>query len=93
MDISIIIIFFLLRNIPQIPNKNKIIESARYFTKSIIIERFKLTAIVAFRQSFIINFIDKLRLQRTLTHFTFLRLCFRVKAKHLQPTKGLIQYL
>lgn len=27
--------FFLLRNIPQIPNKNKIIETERYFTRSI----------------------------------------------------------
>ena len=35
MDISIIIMFFLLRNMPQIPNKNKIMETVRYLTKSI----------------------------------------------------------
>ena len=35
MDINIIIMFFLLRNIPQMPNKNKIIETAKYLTKSI----------------------------------------------------------
>src|SRR5689334_12529303 len=36
IDISITIIFFLFKKIPQIPNKKSIIETVRYRDKSII---------------------------------------------------------
>ena len=35
IDINIIIMFFLFKKMPQMPSKNKIVETARYLTKSI----------------------------------------------------------
>ena len=45
IDMSITIMFFLFRKIPQIPNKKRVIETARYFTKSIILLFFMAVAI------------------------------------------------